>query len=100
PDLRARLAADDRQAPVQRAASEADYRFGGRFWVVLDDGGEPRPVNVQPGITDLERVATVSGLAESDRELILPSAHLVETQQQLQEFISRRTGGVPGIGAR
>jgi len=100
PDLRARLAADDRQAPVQRAASGADYRFGGRFWVVLDDGGEPRPVNVQTGITDLERVEIVAGLAESDRVLILPSAHLVETQQQLQEFISRRAGGVPGIGAR
>jgi hypothetical protein len=42
----------------------------------------------------------VAGLDESHRVLILPSAHLVETQQQLQEFSSRRAGGVPGIGAR
>ena len=98
-DLRARLAATDLPAPRQRP-STTDYRFGGTFWVVLDDAGELRPVNVRTGITDLERVEIVAGLEESDRVLILPSAHLVETQRQLQEFISRRAGGVPGIGAR
>jgi HlyD family secretion protein len=99
-DLRARLDTGDRPAPRQRGASRADYRFGGRFWVVIDGADGPRPVNVQTGITDLERVEIVAGLDESDRVLILPSAHLVETQQQLQEFINRRAGGVPGIGAR
>jgi hypothetical protein len=32
--------------------------------------------------------------------LLLPSAHLMETQQELQSFITRRIGGVPGIGQR
>jgi HlyD family secretion protein len=99
-DLRARLAAGDRPPPRQRGANTADYRFGGAFWVVIDDPAGSRPANVRTGITDLERVEIVAGLGESDSVLILPSAHLVETQQQLQEFINRRAGGVPGIGAR
>jgi HlyD family secretion protein len=87
--------AGDRPAPEHPAG---DYRFGGRFWVVVDDGGRLRPAGVQTGITDLERVEIVAGLQEAERVLILPSAHLVETQQQLQEFVNRRAGGVPGIG--
>lgn len=74
-----------------------DYRFGGDFWVVIDS--EQQEVRkVRTGITDLNRVEIVSGLDESERVLILPSSHLVETQQDLQKFIKRRTGGVPGIG--
>jgi HlyD family secretion protein len=75
-----------------------DYRFGGDFWVVVKDAnGEPRIENVTAGLTDLDRVEIVSGLSDSDEIMILPSAHLVETQEQLQEFINRRVGGVPGI---
>jgi HlyD family secretion protein len=76
-----------------------DYRFGGNFWVVLptDNGHEVR--NVRTGITDLDRVEIVSGLDETSTVLVLPSTHLVETQQDLQNFINRRIGsGVPGIG--
>jgi hypothetical protein len=51
---------------------------------------------VQTGVTDLDRVEITGGLAEGDRVLMLPSASLVETQQQLQDFASRR-GGIPGI---
>jgi HlyD family secretion protein len=102
-DLRARLDAKDRPSspiPREAGAARSDYRFGGRFWVVIDDASGPQPVHVQTGITDLERVEIVAGLDESQRVLILPSAHLVETQQQLQEVINRRAGGVPGIGGR
>jgi HlyD family secretion protein len=74
-----------------------DYRFGGDFWVVLDtDAQEIR--KVRTGVTDLDRVEILTGLDESDRVLILPSSHLVETQQDLQNFINRRVGRVPGIG--
>jgi HlyD family secretion protein len=79
------------------AQSASDYRFGGDFWVVLDN--ESRDIRkVRTGVTDLDRVEVVEGLDESDRVLILPSSHLVETQQDLQNFINRRVGGVPGIG--
>jgi len=73
-----------------------DYRFGGEFWVVLDTPG--REIRkVQTGVTDLDNVEIVSGLGEADRVLVLPSSHLLETQQDLQKFINRRVGGVPGI---
>jgi HlyD family secretion protein len=73
-----------------------DYRFGGDFWVVIDS--EKQEVRkVRTGITDLDRVEIVTGLSEAERVLILPSSHLLETQQDLQNFINRRVGGVPGI---
>ncbi len=73
-----------------------DYRFGGEFWVVLDN--ESREIRkVRTGVTDLDRVEIIDGLDADDRVLILPSSHLVETQQDLQRFINRRMGGVPGI---
>jgi hypothetical protein len=31
--------------------------------------------------------------------LILPSAHLVETQEQLQSWINRRVGNLPGVSS-
>jgi HlyD family secretion protein len=78
-----------------------DYRFGGDFWVVMQDAdGSSRVSNVRAGLTDLDRVEVIAGLNEGDRVLILPSAHLVETQEQLQSWITRRVGSVPGIGTR
>jgi HlyD family secretion protein len=74
------------------------YQFGSSFWVVAERDGRRVPVAVQTGITDLDRAEIVSGLAEGDTVLMLPSSHLVETQQQLQAFVTRRMGGVPGIG--
>ena len=81
--------------------STSDYRFGGEFWVVIQnaDGGA-RAAAVRTGVTDLDRVEIVDGLDESDRVLILPSAHLYETQEQLQQFINRRVGTLPGMGSR
>jgi HlyD family secretion protein len=76
------------------------YRFGGRFWVVAQRGGERLAVPVRTGITDLDRAEIVAGLDEGDQVLLLPSSHLMETQQELQSFITRRIGGVPGIGQR
>jgi len=87
-----------KRSPSSKREQKADYRFGGDFWVVVDEGGdETRIANVRAGLTDLDKVEIVSGLDESDRVLILPSAHLVETQEQLQSWISRRVGTVPGM---
>lgn len=87
------------QGSESRSGSKqrSDYRFGGEFWVVLDtEGQEIRKVTT--GVTDLSHVEIIRGLDESERVLILPSSHLIETQQDLQNFINRRVGGVPGIG--
>jgi len=75
-----------------------DIRFGGDFWVVVDTAGSHEIRRVRTGVTDLDRVEIVSGLAAGETVLVLPSAHLVETQQDLQSFINRRMRGVPGIG--
>lgn len=84
---------------ARNAGPQTDYRFGGDFWVVTESAsGERQAVAVRTGITDLDKVEVVSGLAADDRVLILPSANLIETQERLQQFISRRVGGVPGIG--
>jgi HlyD family secretion protein len=80
-----------------RQRTQTDYRFGGDFWVVMSDSGDVR--KVRTGITDLDRVEIMDGLAEAESVLILPSSHLVETQQELQNFINRRIG-VPGIQRR
>ncbi len=88
---------DRKRRPRSESQNATDYRFGGEFWVVMDsDQQEIR--KVRTGITDLSNVEIISGLGESDRVLILPSSHLLETQQDLQNFINRRVGGVPGIG--
>ena len=81
----------------QRGGATADYRFGGEFWVVLDT--PDRDIRkVTTGVTDLDNVEIISGLEAQDRVLVLPSSHLLETQQDLQNFINRRMRGVPGIG--
>lgn len=77
--------------------SGTDYRFGGKFWVVVEHDGDFEFRNVVTGITDLDRVEIIEGLQEQETVLILPSTHLVETQQELQNWINRRVGGVPGI---
>jgi HlyD family secretion protein len=89
-----------RGARGRQSNPDTDYRFGGDFWVVVDQGnGETRIANVRAGLTDLDMVEIVSGLDESDRVLILPSAHLIETQERLQNWINRRVGTVPGLGS-
>jgi HlyD family secretion protein len=80
---------------------QTDYRFGGNFWVVVqDEDGSTHATAVRTGITDLDRVEIVSGLDEGELVLILPSANLIETQERLQQFISRRVGTLPGMGSR
>ena len=79
-------------------SSGKDYRFGGEFWVVMSTEGGTRPEirRIRTGITDLDRVEIIEGLEESESVLVLPSSHLVETQQDLQNFLNRRIG-IPGI---
>ena len=87
---------DGRPRRASGSRETADYRFGGDFWVVIDSADQ-EVRKVRTGVTDLNNVEIVSGLDESERVLVLPSSHLIETQQDLQNFINRRMGGVPGI---
>lgn len=72
--------------------STLDYQFGGEYWVVAMRDGEPVPMAVRTGVTDLRYSEIVDGLEPTDHVLLLPSSSLFEQQEVLQEFISARFG--------
>ena len=82
-----------------RSASENAASLGGAFWVVVDRSGALTPVSIVTGMTDLDRVEVMQGLADGDVVLVLPSSSLIETQERLQNFMRSR-GGIPGITQR
>jgi HlyD family secretion protein len=89
-------------APVRQARASAGgqaLQLGGGLWVVAMRDGRRIPVAVETGITDLDRVEITAGLAEGDEALLLPTASLVEIQQQIQDVSSRRSG-IPGLTQR
>jgi len=60
--------------------------------------GKPTPVNVTTGLTDLDFIEVTSGLTEQDTVLLLPSASLVQSQQDFKNRFSNFTGGgLPGL---
>jgi HlyD family secretion protein len=76
-----------------------DPSFGGRYIVFVMRPEGPKPVWIRTGLTDLDYSEVVDGLAPSDSVLILPSASLVQSQQETRERINRITGGggLPGM---
>jgi HlyD family secretion protein len=72
-----------------------DALFGGRYVVFAMRDGKPTAVYVTTGITDLDWSEVKSGLTAQDSVLLLPSASLIQSQQSLQERMSRNTG-LPG----
>jgi HlyD family secretion protein len=76
-----------------------DYLFGGNYIVFVLRQGKPTPVPVRTGLTDLDYSEVISGLGDADTVLILPSASLVEAQQETQEMQQRiRGNAIPGMG--
>ncbi|HEU4700370.1 MAG TPA: efflux RND transporter periplasmic adaptor subunit [Gemmatimonadales bacterium] len=80
-------------------AGGADPLFGGTYIVFVKHGGQPKPVEIRTGLTDMDYSEVVSGLQAGDSVLVLPSASLVQAQQDMKERINRVTGGggVPGM---
>jgi HlyD family secretion protein len=77
-----------------------DFQFGGNYIVFVMRNSEPTPVYVRTGLTDLDYSEIVSGLTERDSVLVLPSASLVQQQEQWRDRMTRVTGGggvVPGM---
>lgn len=76
-----------------------DFLFGGNYIVFVLRGGKPEPVPIRTGLTDLDYSEVVSGLGDADTVLILPSASLVQAQQESQEMQARiRSNAIPGMG--
>lgn len=76
-------------------ASRGAADFGGRYIVFTMKNGQPTPVYVQTGLTDLDYSEVKVGLAAGDSVLLLPSAGLIQSQQQMQQRISQNSG-LPG----
>jgi HlyD family secretion protein len=72
-----------------------DALMGGRYIVFALREGKPTAVWVTTGITDLDWSEVKSGLTASDSVLMLPSASLIQSQQSMQERMSRNSG-LPG----
>ena len=72
---------------------------GGTGYIVFAlRGGAPVPVSIRTGLTDQDYMEVTSGLTEQDTVLVLPSASLVQSQQQFrQRFQNVTGGGLPGV---
>ena len=72
---------------------------GSRYIVFVKRNGQPTPVWIRTGLTDLDYSEVLEGLTPSDSVLVLPSASLVQSQQDMRERFNRVTGGgaVPGM---
>jgi HlyD family secretion protein len=91
------------QRVVRRVAGggqpAAEGLFGGRYIVFVKRPQGPEPVWIRTGLTDLDYSEVREGLQPDDSVLVLPSASLVQSQQESQERINRMTGGggLPGM---
>jgi HlyD family secretion protein len=72
---------------------------GSRYIVFVKRNGQPSPVWIRTGLTDMDYSEVQDGLKESDSVLVLPSASLVQSQQDMRDRFNRATGGgaVPGM---
>jgi hypothetical protein len=79
----------------------SDFQFGGDYIVFVSRSGEPVPVYIRTGLTDLDYSEVVRGLSASDSVLVLPSASLVQQQEQQKTRMNQMTGGggLPGVNA-
>jgi HlyD family secretion protein len=60
--------------------------------------GKPTPVQIRTGLSDLDYIEVVSGLAEGDTVLVLPSASLLNAQRDMRDRMRTMTGGgLPGL---
>ena len=77
---------------AQRNGTAASFSTG-RWIVFVQRNGQPTPVWVRTGLTDLDYSEVLSGLEAGDSVYILPSASLVQSQQQFKQRITNITGG-------
>jgi HlyD family secretion protein len=96
--------------PAERALLAQVFRGSGRgpgpgqhhtttsYVVFALRGGRPVPVYIRTGLNDQDYVEVQSGLTDRDTVLILPTASLVQAQEQLrQRFQNVTGGGLPGL---
>jgi HlyD family secretion protein len=103
--LRARGGAPGGFTAGQRAFGGAGRRnrgtdaSGGRYIVFVKRNGAPTPAWIRTGLTDLDYSEVIRGLEQGDSVYVLPSASLVQSQQDMRQRMNQITGGgaVPGM---
>jgi HlyD family secretion protein len=91
------------EAPRRRAGGRSGrgqpQGTGAQYIVFVKRNGQPVPVWIRTGLTDMDYSEVLEGLTPSDSVLVLPSASLVQSQQDMRERMNRVTGGgaVPGM---
>jgi len=72
---------------------------GAQYIVFVKRNGQPVPVWIRTGLSDMDYSEVVKGLTSSDSVFVLPSASLVQSQQDMRDRFNRATGGgaVPGM---
>jgi hypothetical protein len=80
-------------------AASLPRRSASRYIVFVSRNGRPTPVWIRTGLTDMDYSEVLEGLSPGDSVLVLPSASLVQSQQEMLERFNRVTGGggVPGM---
>jgi HlyD family secretion protein len=80
-------------------AASLPRRSASRYIVFVSRNGRPTPVWIRTGLTDMDYSEVLEGLSPGDSVLVLPSASLVQSQQEMRERFNRVTGGggVPGM---
>ncbi len=80
-------------------ARDAGGRRGqGTYIVFALRAGQPVPVTIKTGLTDQDYIEVTNGLTEQDTVLVLPSASLVQSQQDMRRRFQNVTGGgLPGL---
>jgi HlyD family secretion protein len=71
----------------------------GRYIVFVKRNGQPQPLWIRTGLTDLDYSEVTQGLNRGDSVYVLPSASLVQSQQDMKQRFNQVTGGgaVPGM---
>lgn len=68
-----------------------------RYWVFKVTPEGPMAAWIETGLTDLDVSEVVTGLAEGDKVLMLPSSGLIEAQQRMQQRM-QQFNTMPGMG--
>ena len=72
--------------------------FESNYIVFALRAGKPVPLAIRTGLTDQDYIEVVDGLQEQDTVLVLPSASLLQAQQDMRRRFQNVTGGgLPGL---
>ena len=88
-----------RQSETTDTASnsgQSGYRFGNRYWLLLETEQGLQPVYAVTGITDLDYSEIISGVSQGDEIVMLPSAGLIKSQERFRDIMGGMSG-VPGM---